>query len=124
MRRDEKLIKLSREHYASLKLANSLASAPVHTISESLSQQVKTARIELSAHFKEEEETLIPQLLSYGEFALTNRLKIEHQQLLSLSGDETNSNALKQFGLLLKAHARFEERELFTVLQAHWEAQP
>ena len=121
MRRDARLIQLSREHFTALKLAKSLKMPADQAVPAHLAALVKAALPELMAHFMEEETDLMPQLRSYGADDLVDRVLDEHRQLRELSSDLHNPVALNQFGLLLTAHVRFEEREVFEALQKFWQ---
>ncbi len=120
MRRDARLIQLSREHFTALKLAKSLKMPIDQAVPAHLAEQLAAALPELIAHFTEEETDLVPQLRAYGADDMANRLLDDHRQLLELSADLNNPAALNEFGLLLTAHVRFEERELFEALQKFW----
>ena len=52
---------------------------------------------------------------------LAERLLDEHRQMEILSAMHHDPVALERLGVLLAAHVRFEERELFEALQRHWE---
>ncbi|WP_373974966.1 hemerythrin domain-containing protein [Chitinibacter sp. SCUT-21] len=119
MQRDPQLVEFSREHYSALKLAKTLR----HTTAETFSAHHKLLTqmmAELETHFQEEELLLIPQLAQFTETALIARLQQEHQQLRHLHENANDYRILVQFGELLFAHVRFEERVLFTALQQHW----
>lgn len=76
----------------------------------------------LIPHFKIEESYIAAALNVLNDpdvNHLANRLFSEHETLRQLlfTDDVHNSARLKQFGELLEQHIRFEERELFEVVQ-------
>lgn len=121
MKRSPILLELSREHHTALVLALRIARATEPAAQAALLTSVPaTFRNELEPHFQEEEQGVLPQLATAGELALVNRTLEEHRQMRDLiarmaAGD---LNCLKPFGVLLKAHVQFEERELFVTAQA------
>jgi hemerythrin-like domain-containing protein len=76
-------------------------------------------RGELEPHFQAEEDSLLPQLAQAGETALVARTLDEHAQLRALAAAIAGGDAaaLAPFGSLLRAHVRFEERELFATAE-------
>lgn len=130
MKRHPLLQPLSREHHAALQLAlnaRRAASARERSGVEAMSLAcVEAFAGELDPHFIVEETTLLPLLVAAGEDALAQRLESEHRQLRELAGRLLPAAApvLLAFAELLSAHVRFEERELFVVVQALLEARP
>jgi len=138
MKRHPSLLALSREHHTALSLANrvkkAVLSADPLRVEEARGEVVLRFDTELEPHFAEEELTLLPGLATLGEVALVARTLDEHRVLRALvrsladpaSGGEPGA-CLAEFGKLLAAHVRFEERELFEraqVLQAEHGATP
>ena len=121
MKRSPILIELSREHHTALVLALRIARANDSAAMASLLSSVPAIfRGELEPHFQQEEQGLLPQLVTAGESALVDRTLNEHRMMRDLvakicAGD---SLSLKSFGVMLKAHVQFEERELFATAQA------
>lgn len=126
MKRHAKLQDLSREHYAALKLA-------LHAKRAALSDdpgQVELAAAaccsafidELEPHFCVEERDLLPLLLAGGLVGLVRRTEQEHALLRRLAGQLQQPAAalLLEFSESLTAHVRFEEREMFEVLERHF----
>lgn len=74
---------------------------------------------ELEPHFKIEESTLLPLLQGVEENLLAQRTLLDHQKLRGLVKvlNQNNIEALHEFGKCLSAHIRFEERELFPVIE-------
>jgi hemerythrin-like domain-containing protein len=124
MKRDPSLLALSREHHAALSLANRLKKAVLSgdqlRIEEARGDVVVRFATELEPHFAEEELTLLPRLATLGEIALVERTLDEHRSLRALvrkladpAATQAVGACLAEFGDLLTAHVRFEERELF-----------
>jgi hemerythrin-like domain-containing protein len=120
MKRRPALRQLSREHHRALVLAlriarTSEANAVAHlmtTVPEFFTQA-------LEPHFRDEETNLLPHLVAAGADAVVRRTLEEHQLLRSLAdriaaGD---TGSLKELAQALRAHVRFEERELFTTAE-------
>lgn len=122
MKRSEELIALTREHHAALVLARRAIVAP-RNAAQALELAAALPEIfarELEPHFLIEEQKLLPPLRDAGESALTARTLDQHQQLRGLAraiGDGDVAG-LVSFGLLLEAHVRFEERQLFPLAEA------
>lgn len=71
-------------------------------------------------HFREEEERLFPLVADSEEARpLIVRALLEHQQLHALAGRVANGDTgpMRELAELLQAHVRFEERELFPLLE-------
>jgi hemerythrin-like domain-containing protein len=129
MKRHPSLIALSREHHAALSLANrvkkaALAGDAAH-IEAVRGEVVARFEAELAPHFAEEELNLLPRLAALGEAALVARTLDEHRALRALvrrlaapAAIAETGDCLAEFGNLLAAHVRFEERELFERAQA------
>jgi len=122
MKRSQALIALTREHHHALVLARraivaareaSAARALTAVLTEIFSR-------ELEPHFLIEEQKLLPALRDAGEYAHAARTLDEHRQLRALAqaGAAGETASLSSFGLLLEAHVRFEERELFPLAEA------
>lgn len=118
MKRSAALTALSREHHTALVLALRIAQAAEQSAIEAIRQSIPDIfQHELEPHFLTEERELLPRLEAGGFPDLVRRTHEEHRQLRRLaarlgSGDPS---PLKEFGSLLAAHVRFEERELFSV---------
>jgi len=124
MKRDPSLLALSREHHTALSLAirlkKTVQSGDPLRIEEARGNVVMRFAAELEPHFCEEELTLLPRLATLGEVALVERTLDEHRRLRALvrkladpAATQTVGVCLGEFGELLTAHVRFEERELF-----------
>ena len=124
MRRSPRLQPLSRDHHAALVLAKVCersADADVATVAAACQRVIRSYTDELQPHFLIEEETLLPLLRGTPEQPLAERTLHDHQQLAELRDrmQVPGADALRQFGEILMAHVRFEERELFPALERY-----
>lgn len=125
MKRHPHLVQLSREHHAALRLGR-------HLLAGGAAAELRAEHAALLAHFAEEEDELAPMLERYGHGALATRLRAEHVHLRSLfkaavSGEveaEADADADADAGQALIDHVRFEERELFPVIETLLEETP
>jgi len=123
MKRSLVLQPLSREHHTALTLAKACVRAALSgdaaMASQACQRAIRAFADELDAHFKIEEQSLLPLLTSPETQALVQRTLVEHQLLRGLlEGLRQNDvEALNNFGKYLTAHVRFEERELFPVIE-------
>lgn len=124
MKRNPILQPLSREHHGALTLAKACERAALSgdavRVELACQRAIRAYTDELEAHFQLEEQTLLP-LLTDAEFQpLVQRTLAEHRQLRALQAglQFADSVALAEFGRLMVAHVRFEERELFAALEA------
>lgn len=127
MKRSPVLIKLSREHHTALVLALRIARATDPVDLAALGASVPVIfQDELEVHFQDEENGLLPKLAAAGASALVTRTLTEHRDMRQLVARISAGDllALKPFGVMLKAHVQFEERELFvtaeSLLPAHY----
>ena len=124
MKRNPALQPLSREHHTALVLANACEraaqSGDAALVSKACQRAIRAFENELDAHFRIEEQSLLPLLKSPETQALVQRTLMEHQQLRGLLPglQQDDVEALNNFGKCLSAHVRFEERELFPVFES------
>lgn len=122
MKRSPILQPLSREHHAALTLAKTCERAALSGDAVQVELVCKRAVLafstELEPHFQLEEQALLPLLQTTESQSLVQRTLAEHQQLRALLDGLylNNVESLGRFGKCLTAHVRFEERELFSVL--------
>ena len=124
MKRNENLITLSWEHHDGLVVAFRLQKGLENNIAtEDLSRYILYVWEQiLSGHFWQEEQTLNHQLEkpSEGRVAL-KRMKTDHnifrQLIKKLKSDTASSENVHIFSTMLNQHIRFEERELFPLLE-------
>ena len=124
MKRHPELQNLSREHHGALQLALKAKRAAMsgnQTQIDAMAATCITAFCaELEPHFVVEENALLPLLLATGEDRLAARLEHDHRELrrLSVQLQQPDGKTLLGFADLLSSHVRFEEREMFVVLEA------
>lgn len=128
MKRHQALQDLSREHHTALQLALKAKRAAVsgdRTLIETTAAACHTAySAELDPHFVVEETVLLPLLLGAGEGALVEQVEYDHRALRDLCAQlqQPDAATLLRFAECLTAHVRFEERELFGVVERLLEA--
>ncbi len=118
MKRDPRLIEFSREHHQALKLGKYLE----NTISvEKGNVELEQYRIMLLAHFTEEEQ-MLNHIVDTLDLAVKARFHNDHAELRNyLKKGILTISELQQLGTLLISHTRFEERELFQMIQEQWD---
>ena len=114
---------LSREHHTALTLAKACERATQSRdeglVAKTCQRVIRAFSDELEPHFQVEEQSLLPLLRSAETQTLVQRTMAEHQQLRALLDGlrRNDAEALGSFGKCLTAHVRFEERELFPVIE-------
>jgi len=130
MKRDEALAPLSREHHATLILAQLLKKgAPVYRGLPAEPWDKATYAQEqfethIKSHFAKEEAMLNKVQDCHADVRiLSGEIRAEHSQIAALIASLTNSHDLvttmDELGNTLQAHIRKEERVLFPLLQEH-----
>ena len=114
MKRHTRLAQLSREHHSALRLGR-------HLLAGGAQAALGTELPGIEAHFAEEERDLLPLLETDRHAALAERLRAEHAQLQHLLAAALSGRDEAQAGQALIDHVRFEERELFPVLETLFE---
>ncbi|HSC93180.1 MAG TPA: hemerythrin domain-containing protein [Gaiellaceae bacterium] len=126
MRRHPALVPLSHDHHHELVRARSLRRAAAAAEEERLAAAETFLEFfgsETLRHFRDEEESLFPLLgLDHPEVvrALREHAEIhgEVRRLRALvAGGEVAPEALEGLGRLVETHVRWEERELFELIQ-------
>ena len=129
MKRHHALVKLSRDHYHGLLLAQQIktGAAPYKGYPTDLEGKITFLFSEyeqkLKPHFALEENVLFPMAAKKSEelSTLVNELIKEHRQLFSMIENVPRSKdqpqALNEIGVLLEQHIRKEERKLFEMVQ-------
>jgi hypothetical protein len=124
MKRNATLQPLSREHHTALTLAKACEraaqSGDVAVVNQTCQRVIRAYANELEPHFQLEEVTLLPLLHGNETQPLAERTLADHRQLRGLIDAlrQNDAGALDNFGICLTAHVRFEERELFPVLES------
>jgi len=123
MKRHKALSKFSSDHHSGLNMAKTLKSgantsdAQLEYLKNKLVHFFKT---DLENHFDEEEKYLAPLL---KDNPMIIRMCDDHQKMKSLFNSvlDVNGTELKEylisFGEILDSHIRFEERELFPMIE-------
>ena len=114
MKRHPRLVQLSREHHVALRLGRQL-------LAGGAAARLGAEHDALAAHFAEEERGLLPLLEAHGHAALAQRLNAEHAQLRTLFAAALQGEREAEAGQALIDHVRFEERELFPVVETLFE---
>lgn len=129
MKRHPALVKLSRDHYSGLLLAQQMKinAAPYRGYPTDLEGKIRFLISEyeemLKPHFAQEENILFPLAAKKSPelAALVDELIAEHRQLTSLIESVSDSvhqkEKLNDIGFLLEQHIRREERKLFQMIQ-------
>ena len=122
MQRSDALAPLSREHHVALEVALRLRRATPETAHEALGRFRAFWTEHGERHFAVEEEIVVGAL-PHGNETLTaasERLEREHAQLRRRAASVASGDveALNELGRLLRDHVRFEERELFPLVEA------
>ena len=128
MKRHQALQDLSREHHTALQLALKAKRAAVSgdqaLVATTAAACLNAYAAELDPHFVVEEAVLLPLLLGAGEDALVAQVEHDHRVLrdLCVQLQQADATTLLRFAECLTAHVRFEERELFGVVERLMEA--
>ena len=135
MARDDRLVRLSRDHHHALVLAlriqRELPPADEAAVSALLADAVRFWSAGLQPHIEVENDALLARLVVHGDEGLAHagRLQREHRELDEAiaavrdgDGPAIRRAALARFGSLLGEHIRWEERELFEWMQTCFSA--
>jgi hemerythrin-like domain-containing protein len=121
MKRAEALRPLSREHLAALLVAKALREAG--DLDQATAEFLRFWQEEGRHHFRVEEEVLLPTWAIHAEVdrAGVARMLEEHlairRQALRLEAGELSLEDVRELGTLLNDHVRFEERQLFPIVE-------
>ncbi len=133
MKRHPAFVALSQEHHDGLLLATRLqqgSNALLRLWSHDLHWQseyvIKFFDDNLRQHFSVEEEIVFPVARQYlpDDSGMVQKLVDQHNDMrsiaesLRLPAEEKLQNLLTQFGKILEAHIRIEEREFFPLCEA------
>lgn len=129
MKRDERLIALSHDHYEGLKLAQLIkkGSPPSQSLPNDIDGKKNYTiwfyNSELLHHFDEEENVIQPLVRGKRKDidALFDEIINEHRKIAekvkSLNENKNIEEKLNELGLLLESHIRKEERILFKKIE-------
>lgn len=124
MKRDPALISLSHDHHQALFVAQQLRRATAETANEAGSAFLAYWERHGRAHFRQEEEILLPAYAGHGDphHPLVARALCDHVAIRHSAGRlarEANPavDELHELGARLADHVRLEERELFPLIE-------
>ena len=121
MKRSKALRSLSRDHHKALSVALDLRR--FQDVGQASGRFLEFWP-DGALHFRIEEEVLLPywELLGTVNAEAVARLSAEHRALraaaLEVSAGTASLSSLRNLGAKLAAHVRFEERELFPIIEA------
>jgi Hemerythrin HHE cation binding domain len=125
MKRSAALASLSRDHHQALFVAHTLRRTRTSTADRALSDLRAYWDEHGQAHFRAEEEVLLPAYARHADpyDPLLAKVLCDHlairQRIQALDHDSPDHvTALNELGRLLNQHVRLEERELFPVIEA------
>lgn len=125
VKRDASLVSLSRDHHAALVVAQKLRRADPTTTDEARKALLAFWEPHGRAHFRLEEEILLPAFAARGDphHPLVARALCDHVAIRHLVGVLAHRRPhersdLHRLGLLLAAHVRLEEQELFPLIES------
>lgn len=122
MKRDESLRPLSREHHRALVTARALQESEPST--DFANTFLAFWREDGQRHFRIEEEVLLPAWAMHASVDRNgvSRMLEEHlairRSALEIEVRGLSPEDAQQLGQMLDAHVRFEERELFPLIEA------
>ena len=119
MKRSPELAPLSRDHHVALEHALRLRRATPEDVETVVAAFLEFFAADGERHFAREEEELV-FVIPPDEAAARDRLLAEHAEIRSLAralGSRPEVEAAAGLGRLLALHVRFEERELFPMLE-------
>jgi hemerythrin-like domain-containing protein len=119
MRRSPGLAPLSRDHHHALEQARKLRRASADDLAPVVAGFLAFLAGDGRSHFAQEEALLAPAVPS-DRAELAERMLAEHAEILGRAealGRAPEVGAAHELGDLMSRHVRFEERELFPVLE-------
>jgi hemerythrin-like domain-containing protein len=124
MKRSEALKVLSHQHHQGLFAALQLKRARVETAAEARRAFLDFFEREGARHFRAEEELLLPGYARHTDFDRPEIVRVltEHVDLRRRGQDleasaDPDPSGLRELGDRLERHIRFEERELFPMIE-------
>jgi Hemerythrin HHE cation binding domain len=119
MKRSDALVSLSRDHHAALVHALRLKRATVADLETTVAVFLAFLLGDGRRHFTLEESVVLPAL-PVGATALCDRVRAEHTRIYEAAralGGQPEVAPARALGHLLADHVRFEERELFAMVE-------
>lgn len=125
MKRDAALASLSRDHHHALVIARDLRCATAESAEGTRAALLTFWRDHGRVHFEIEERILLPAFAGHGDphhplvaRALCDHVDIRHRVDALADTEVPPLGELRELGARVAAHVRFEERELFTLIEA------
>lgn len=125
MKRSPELAPLSREHHVALEHALWLRRSSADDVAAVVARFLAFLVGEGRSHFAQEEALLAPEVPA-DRADLGRRMVDEHEEILRRAealGRDPDVGGARGLGELLSGHVRFEERELFPLLEARLPAE-
>lgn len=125
MKRSEHIEPLSQDHYQGLQVTRRLKTGIDRgvDVSEMVTFVLRVWDEHLVYHFEQEEALLVSPLEQCGGAVLAERMVAEHRALRTrteaMREGTAGGEAIEAFAESLRAHIRFEEREVFPYLEQH-----
>jgi hemerythrin-like domain-containing protein len=119
VKRAPELAPLSRDHHVALEHALRLRRASAGDADTVVAAFLAFLVHDGRAHFAQEEKLLVPAVPD-DHADLATRMLTEHEEILSRAaalGRRPDAASARALGELLSRHVRFEERELFPLLE-------
>jgi hypothetical protein len=119
VKRSPELAPLSRDHHVALEHALRLRRATEDDVRATVERFLAFFTTDGERHFRQEEELLLPHVPADAA-AHADRLCAEHAEIRRRAqriADEVSVADAAELGRLLNDHVRFEERELFPLLE-------
>lgn len=122
MKRHPALAELSRDHHHALVVARTLRQATPGRTARAANAFLSFWNADGQAHFRLEEDVLLPTYARHGrpdEPAIV-RMLIEHMIIrrdAELVAAGASVSTLQQLGVVLAAHVRLEERQVFPLVE-------
>lgn len=124
MKRSEALAPLSRDHHQTLVVAQKLARIDDQNAAEVIERFAEHWREDAEQHFQIEEAVLLPRFAQFGDAhdpavlrTLGDHVEIRSCVQRLLGVDQPDLALAASLGKLLAAHVRFEERELYPLIE-------
>ena len=126
MKRHKSLILLSSDHHNGLAIAQKLkygykpssSKESIPDVKEKKEMLLDFFRDHLQIHFEKEEKILAPYFTANE---LMDRMIEEHiriyEMIFEIDMNKPDNDKLNEFGEMLEAHIRFEERQLFPMIE-------
>jgi hemerythrin-like domain-containing protein len=112
-------VPLGHDHHQALEAALRLRRATAEDVNDAVERFREFWNERGRRHFEIEEELVLPALQGDEEWdALADRVRHEHELLRTRAESLGTVESAHVLGQLLNDHVRFEERELFQVLEA------